>query len=299
MFTHLLVPLDGSVMAESALPMAADIAARTHAALTLVHVIERNAPSEVHSERHLVTPREAAAYLTEVSRRPICAGLSVQTHVHEAEVRDVARSITEHTAELAPDLVVMSTHGRGGARRLFSGSMAQQVIGLGATPVLLVWPNGEAGSREGWHLILAPVDGNPSHEKGLPIAGDLAAAFGCTLHLLMVTPHVAELTGSEKWTSTLLPGATRLKLEMESAGAQEYLQGAALPFQQKGITTGTETSRGDPARAIVRTARRLSANLIVMGTHGRAGTDAFWEGSVAARVVSRARVPFLLVPLRE
>jgi len=299
MFTHLLVPLDGSVMAESALPMAAGIAKRTHAALTLVHVIERNAPSEVHSERHLVTPREAADYLAEVARRPIFAGLAVQTHVHEAEVRDVARGITEHTTELTPDLVIMSTHGKGGARRLFSGSMAQQVIGLGATPVLLVWPDAEEGTRETWRLILAPVDGDPSHEKGLPIAGDLAAAFGCTLHLLMVTPHIAELTGSEKLTSTLLPGATRMKLEMESAGAEEYLQRVARTFEDRGIATGTETSRDDPARAIVRTARRLSADLIVLGTHGRSGTDAFWEGSVAARVVSRARVPLLLVPLRE
>jgi nucleotide-binding universal stress UspA family protein len=298
-FTHLLVPLDGSTMAESALPVAAGIAARTHAALTLVHVIERHAPSEVHSERHLVTPREAADYLDEVSRRPIFAGLAVQTHVHEAEVRDVARSITEHTAELAPDLVVMSTHGRGGARRLFSGTLAQKVIGRGATPVLLVGPDAEVREQGVWRLILAPVDGNPAHEKGLPIAAELAAAFGCTLHLLMVTPHIGELTGSEKWTSTLLPGATRLKLEIESTEAQEYLARVAQLFGQKGIAAGSETSRGDPARAIVRTARRLSADLIVMATHGRAGTDAFWEGSVAARVVSRARVPLLLVPLRE
>ena len=299
MFKHLLVPLDGSLMAESALPMAAGIAARTYATLTLVHVIEKNAPSEIHSERHLVTAREAALYLDEVSRRPVCAGLTVLTHVHEAEVRDVARSITEHTAELAPDLVVMSTHGRGGARRLFSGTMAQQVISLGATPVLLVWPEHPGENRESWRLILAPVDGDPSHEKGLPIAADLAAVFRCTLHLLMVTPNIGELTGSAKLTSTLLPGTTRLKLEMESAEAQEYLQRLAQLYGKKGISAGTETSRGDPARAIVRTARRLSADLVVMGTHGRAGTDAFWEGSVAARVVSRARVPLLLVPLKE
>jgi len=299
MFRHLLVPLDGSLMAESALPMAAGIAGRMHAELTFVHVIERNAPSEVHSERHLVTPREASDYLDEVSRRPICAGLVVHIHVHEAEVRDVARSITEHTAELAPDLVVMSTHGKGGARRLLSGTMAQQVIGLGATPVLLVRPDGQAAAPTGWQLILAPVDGDPAHEKGLPIAAELAAAFGCSLHLLMVTPKIGELTGSEKWTSTLLPGATRLKLEMQSAEAQDYLARTALTYGKKGVSAGAEASRGDPARAIVRTARRLAADLIVMATHGRAGTGAFWEGSVAARVVSRTRVPLLLVPLRE
>ncbi len=59
----------------------------------------------------------------------------------------------------------------------------------------------------------------------------------------------------------------------------------------------SDSSRGDPANAIVATAKRLSADLVVMGTHGRTGTDAFWERSVAARVVSRIKAPLLMVPL--
>ena len=296
MFKHLLVPLDGSTLAESALPLAAAIARRTHASVTLVHVIEKNAPAEIHSDRHLVDAGEAAAYLADVARRPVCAGLSVRTHVHEAVVRDVARSITEHTEELSPDLVVMSAHGKGGARRLFSGTLGQQVLGRSATPVVLARP-GEY-TAESWRVILAPLDGYPVHEKGLPVATDLAAAFGCELHLLMVTPNLGGLTGSAQWTSTLLPAATRVRLEMQSSEAREYLRRVADGLHERGITTGTETLRGDPARLIVRTARRISADLVVMGTHGRAGTDAFWEGSVTARVVLRARSPLLMVPLR-
>ena len=75
MFQHLLVPLDGSRMAESALPTAAWLAARAGATLTLVHVIEKNAPSEVHSERHLVSPEEAGDYLAEVASRKVLEGL--------------------------------------------------------------------------------------------------------------------------------------------------------------------------------------------------------------------------------
>jgi nucleotide-binding universal stress UspA family protein len=301
MFHHLLVPLDGSHMSESSLPAAARIARQAGAQLTLVHVIEKRAPAAIHSERHLVTPGEASAYLAEVVKMPLLAGLRVETHVHEAEVRDVARSITDHTAELAPDLVVMSIHGTGGARRLVFGTIAQQVIGRGATPVLLVRPSRDPASEQAkeWTSIVAPIDGNPVHEKSLPLAAMLASAFSCRLHLLMVTPNPEELTGSEKAASVLMPGATRIRLEMESAGAEAYVSARAAQLSATGVRTDCEAARGDPARAIIRTARKLSADMVIMGTHGRAGTEAFWEGSVAARVIARSRVPLLLVPLRD
>jgi nucleotide-binding universal stress UspA family protein len=301
MFHHLLVPLDGSRMSESILPTAAQLARRSGATLTLVHVIERHAPAAVHNERHLVSAAEAEAYLAEVVRMPVLAGLHVDTHVHDVGVRDVARSITEHTAELAPDLVVMSTHGTGGARRMLFGTIAQQIIAQGKTPVLLARPGREGAASEPktWSIIVAPLDGNPSHEKGLPMAAELAAAFTCRLHLLMVTPHPAQLSGLEKAAAALLPGTTRLKLEMDSAGAADYLAARAAELAAPGMEITCEASRGDPARAIVRTTRKLSANLVVMGTHGRAGTTGFYEGSVAARVTARVPVPVLLVPLRD
>jgi nucleotide-binding universal stress UspA family protein len=249
MFHHLLVPLDGSRMSESILPTAAQLARRSGAALTLVHVIEKHAPSAIHSERHLVTADEATDYLAEVARMPVLAGLRVDTHVHEAGVRDVARSITEHTAELAPDLVVMSTHGTGGARRMLFGTIAQQVIAQGATPVLLARPGREGSTTEPreWSIIVAPLDGNPSHEKGLPLAAELAAAFRCRLHLLMVTPHAAELSGLEKAAGVLLPGATRLKLEMDSAGAPGragHLRGVTRGPRARHRAHHAETLRG-------------------------------------------------------
>jgi nucleotide-binding universal stress UspA family protein len=303
MFKHLLVPLDGSRLSESALPVAAQIAARMGAELTLVHVIEKHAPAEVHSDRHLVTAEEATAYLAEVARRPALAGLRVQTHVHTAEVSDVAASITEHAAELAPDLVIMSTHGKGSARRLIFGAIAQQVLSQGDTPVLLVRPSEEAasgasGPADTWRTILAPLDGDPAHEKSLPVAADLASVFACRVHLLMVVPTLGELAGSQAAAGMLLPGATRIKLEMDSEAASDYLAEKAEELSRAGVAAGSESSRGDPAQAIARAARRLDADMVVMGTHGRAGTVAFWEGSVAARVVSRTRVPLLLVPLK-
>ena len=197
-FRSILVPLDGSRLAESALTTAVWLARKMDARLTLVHVIEKNAPREVHSERHLVTSREASAYLEEVSRLPALAGLRVSTHVHEVEVSDVARSIAEHSAELAPDLIVICTHGNGGLRRLLFGVIAQQVVSLATVPVLIVHPSKEARgvvASGDFRTILAPIDGDPSHEKGLPVAAELARAFDCRLHLL---DGGAGIAGSER-----------------------------------------------------------------------------------------------------
>ncbi len=299
-FRHILVPLDGSRLAESALTAAVRLARKMDAQVTLLHIIEKNAPSEVHSDRHLVTPEEASSYLEELSRLPALSGLRVETHVHTAEVGDVARSITEHSAELAPDLVVMCTHGKGGARRLLFGDIAQQVIALGKTPVLIVRPSKETqviGAARDFRTILAPINGDPGHEKGLPMATEIAQAFHCRLHLLMVVPKLRDLTGSKAATSLILPGATRLNLEMESDSAQTYLDQRAAELNREGVLADYETARGDPARAIIASARRLSADLVVMGTHGRAGVDAFWAGSVAAQVVAHSQAPLMLVPL--
>lgn len=302
MFKHLLVPLDGSRLAESALPPAAELATRLGVAITLVHVVERGAPAAVHRDRHLVSAVEAQAYLEEVAARSQFKDLRVVTHVHTAQVSDVARSISEHSTELVPDLIVMTTHGRGGSRRLLFGAIAQQVIGMGKTPVLIVRPSD--GEKEipdvrtgDWGVILAPIDGDPSHEKGLFVAAALAGAFHSRLHLLMVVPKPGDLHGSEAAIGSFLPSATRVKLQMDDKAAQEYVAARARELRKFDGATSTETARGDPADAIIGASGRLGADLVVLGTHGKAGANAFWSGSVAAKVVERAPVPLLLVPL--
>ena len=68
MFKHLLVPLDGSHLAEAALPAAACLAEHLDASITLIHIIERDVSGEIHGEHHLTTPAEANAYLEAVAR---------------------------------------------------------------------------------------------------------------------------------------------------------------------------------------------------------------------------------------
>jgi nucleotide-binding universal stress UspA family protein len=299
MFNHLLVPLDGSRLAEAALPPAAHLARSLGARVTLIHVVERNAPQEIHGDRHLVDPDQANAYLKDVAARAFPASVQVECHVHTDEVRNVAGSLTQHAEELEPDLIVMCTHGREGLRSWLWGSIAQQVIARGTTPILLIQPEGRAEAPEFvCQRLLVPLDGNPEHEQGLPVAIELARACGADIHLIMVVPTLGTLPGEQAATGRLLPGATSLMLDMSEEGAEDLLRQKAAQYKSFGLSTTVEVYRGEPASAIVRTAERVQADVIVLGTHGKAGMDAFWSGSVAPQVSSRSRVPLLLVPVR-
>lgn len=300
MFGHLLLPLDGSRLAESALLPAAYLAQKLGAPLTLLHIIERDAPQAVHGERHLTDPQEARAYMEEVTRRVLPGGLQVEQHIHTRETANVAYGIVEHAAELAPDLIVMCTHGWGGLRDLLFGSIAQQVVALGSTPMLLIQP--DAGGQAppfACRRLLAPWDGVPHHAQALPVAAELAHACRAELHLLLVVPTLGTLSGDSAATGRLLPGATAEVLELATQEAGAIVAWQADRLRAPELPVSEEVGRGEPVASIVETARRMDADLIVMGTHGKAGTSAFWAGSIAPRVCSRTRLPLLLVPVTE
>lgn len=300
MFRHLLVPLDGSTLAETALPTAAGLAVLLGARVTLVHVIERDAPREIHGERHLSEPGEARVYLEDVAVRAFPAGLSVETHVHTAEVSNVPRSIVEHVGELGPDLIVMCTHGRGGVRGWMFGRIAQQVAGIGATPVLLVQP-AETGGGPAFSCrrLLVALDGDSDHEQGLSTAAELAGVCGAELHLVMVVPTYSHLSGREAATARMLPGATCAVLDMAEKDARSYLIRHARRLQQAGIPATAEVRRGEPVADILDAAIQSGSDLIVLATHGKTGLDAFWSGSATPAVTGRASRSLLLVPVGE
>jgi nucleotide-binding universal stress UspA family protein len=297
-FKNVLVPLDGSRLAEAALPAAAFLARNLNASVTLMHVIERQAPDEIHGDRHLTDPMDAQVYLGESAARAFNSDLTVECHVHTSEVGNVARSIIDHAIELRSDLVVMCSHGRSGLRGWLYGSIAQQVVAGGKRPILLVQPSqGEELSPFTCQRLLVPLDGQPEHEQGLPVAARLAQSCGASLHLLLVVHTLPTLPGARAATGRLLPRATAEMLDLTAQHAEEYLGGHSSLLQAQGIATTSEVARGDPVRNIVRVAHDAGADLIVLGTHGRHGIDAFWSGSVAPRVSSRSCLPLLIVPI--
>jgi nucleotide-binding universal stress UspA family protein len=310
---RILVPLDGTDLAEVALPAAAALAGRLGATVSLVHLLEKRAPRSVHGRPHLAAAGDAEAYLAGVAARGFPPGVKVETHVHAEGVGSVARSITEHAElpqEAGGELIVMSAHGGRTTREALLGALAQRVSARGRTPVLVVRagakPDRDVGLRPGaaaraggFRLgsLLVPLDRDPGHAGALEPAAELAAAFGAKVHLLVIVPTFGTLSG--RWVSTgrFLPGTTARLLDLSVSEEREFLAERTAALRARGLQASAEVARGDPARAIAGSARRLKPDLIVLGTHGRSGWEAVWEGSVASKVFRRCRQPLLLVPV--
>lgn len=300
MFKNILVPLDGSRLAESALPPAFSLAETLNAPVTLLHVIEKDAPNQIHNDRHLTRSDEATAYLQKLAEQAAGKNIAVTTHVHSAEVADVAASITEHVREdFKPDLIVMCAHGSSGFRDLIFGSIAQQVLAEGETPLLLLQPHTAKSAPFALRRILIPLDSESKHDDTLPYALNLARAYQAEIHLLTVISTFDTLTGKEAAISSLLPVTATALLDLLEENAKEHLQTHLDEFLQAGCNTSAEIGRGDPASVISATATRLHADLILISTHRKAGVQAFWARSVAPNVVKKTRIPLLLIPLKE
>jgi nucleotide-binding universal stress UspA family protein len=297
MFKNILVPLDGSNLSEASLDSAAVLARQLKSPVMLLHVIEQDAPAEIHKERHLTTAEEAGTYLNQVARRAFPSDIKVETHVHSAPVSDVARSIVEHaTNEFKPDLIVTCTHGRSGVHDALFGSIAQQIVAGGRTPLLLIRPNSPPFTLG---KILMPLDPDSIHDDGLPLAESLAASFHAELHLLSVVPTFSTLVGEQAATSSLMPATTQAMLDLREENTRAHLQEHVKALQAKGILAFAEVARGDPAGTIVKTAETSHVDMIILSTHGKAGIDAFWARSVAPKVAQRTNKPLLLIPLPQ
>lgn len=297
MFKQILVPLDGSQLAEAALAPAALMARALGAPVTLLHIVEQDARREVHHDRHLTEAGEAAAYLHEVAGRAFPPGARVETHVHSAAVADVARSIVQHAQEeFEPDLIVMCAHGNGGMRDLLFGSIAQQVVAQGTTPLLLVRPR-QAGTFQ-LKRIFVPLDSESIHDDSLPLSEGLARAFDAELYLFSVIPTFGALAGQEAAAGSMLPATATVLLDIKEENAREHLQEHIDELRAAGLVANAEVARGDPATEIVKSAERVGADLIVLSTHRRAGMGAFWARSVAPKVANRSSLPLLLIPLK-
>ena len=296
MFQHILVPLDGSGLAESALPLAVGLARALAARLTLIHLIEKGAPGTVHGERHLTRSDEAQAYLAEASRRYVPPGVPVNCHVHGDFTRTVAEGIVLHEGELAPDLVVMCMHGDGGLKGLLFGRVAQQVAGSGRIPVLVARPGAVPEPPPRFDPLLVPLDGDPAHAHGLGTAAALAGVLGAEVVLLSVVPTPGTLRSRQLASSRFLPSATRFALDLTEEDTHRFLQGEAERLKARGLSARTEVRRGEVAQAIADAAAANRAGMVVLGTHGSFGTEAFWRDSVGARVLPLVTCPLLLVP---
>jgi nucleotide-binding universal stress UspA family protein len=300
MYQRLLVPLDGSRLAEAVLPIAERLGRLPRSTVVLLHVLERGAPSAIHGERHLQAREEAERYLTDVATRLRAHNVAVETHVHEVPEGDVPRSIAEHAVEERADLIVLCTHGSGGVHQLLFGSVAQQVLKRGTAPVLLARADPDGGLHPFEpDRVLVPLDGTAAAECALEPARELASLLGAGVHLVMVVATASTARGERQAIAQAMPTATRAALELEEAEAGDYLESVAARLRRAGAAVSAEVRRGDTSSALADEAAEPGVGLVVVATHGRAGVQAIWAGSVTARLLARTRAPILLLRMIE
>jgi nucleotide-binding universal stress UspA family protein len=295
-FNRILVPLDGSNLAEKVLPAACYMAELLHSTLILFHVVEKDAPNEVHGQHHLREVAEARAYLDQVAERFSSAGILIMQDVHEVQEASVAQMIRDHAEELQTDLIVLCAHGSGGLRDMFFGSIAQQVIRQGTIPVLFIRPDTvkDLGTNP-IHQILIPLDGSKSHEVAIPVAVSLAAKCQAKIRLLTVIPTAETLPVKEAITGRVSPRATTLTLDISAQQAEEYLHRKSQDISAQGVQVSEAVLRGDVPSKLIEVIVAEDIDLVVIATHGHNFIDARWEGSLTPRFLPKTPVPVILV----
>lgn len=296
MFKRLLIPLDGSNLAESVLPYSIFLAKQINATLILFHVVENKAPEEIHGQPHIQTISEANDYLDKIIVKYSDSEVNLLKDVHEVQEVGVAQTIRDHGEELHADMIVLCAHGKGGLRDLIFGSIAQQVIKQDSVPVLFIRP--EILTSEGVspiQNILIPLDGDKSHQIALPAAAHLAKKFHAKVHFLTVIPYTETLSMKEAITSRISPRTSSLSLDTDAKHAEEYLHGLCQQLSRQGLETSKIVLRGDVLSNLLITLQNEQIDLLVMATHGHNVIDARWEGSLTPRFLPKSPVPVLLV----
>ena len=297
MFQRLLVPLDGSRLAESVLPVAAALAQRVSGSIQLLHVIEKAAPRSIHGDTHLQTVEQAERYLAGIAEQLQGRGLPVESHVHTVPQVDLPQAIAEHGHELRQDLIVLCTHGSSGLRRFVFGSNAEQVLSHGITPVLLIQPD-ETGSAKpfGPRRILALLDQNPATRRVLDTGAELATAAGTRLDLLWVVPTLSHVNAEQAASSRMVPQTTRHVLDLMAEEAVGFLKEEVQQLVAGGIVASGRVERGQTAAELVRVADEIDADLVIIAALGVAGMSAFWADALTRKVAGTYTGALLLIP---
>ncbi|HEY8597245.1 MAG TPA: universal stress protein [Thermomicrobiales bacterium] len=296
---HILVPLDGSRLAESALGPAMSLAERLKARVTLLHILERRAPETIHGERHLTSAGEAEAYLTGIASRFADAGIPVEAHTHPSPEGDVAASIAVHARGHRADLIVLCAHGQGGLRDWLFGAIAQRVVRRSGAPVLMI-RQALATTAKSFdpRRILVALDGTPEGEEILPVAITTAKAFGAAIELVFVVATLSTIAGDRAAAARLMPGATSAALDQESESARRYLRELTARLGGVDLPITGKVERGEAARMVLSSAAQADDSLVALATHGRAGLEGLWSASVGTKVIARSVGPLLLLGAR-
>jgi nucleotide-binding universal stress UspA family protein len=291
--TRILVPLDGSRVAEGALPYAEALARATGARISLLTVMP---PLPVESVLQRFKPvrgfqrgldRDRRAYLKRAAAGMSDRGLETTSMLWHG---NPAQTIVRIAERVAGTLVVMATHGAGGLERWMVGSVADRVMRTCARSVLLVCPTdlAETPPPVTFKCLLVPLDGSALAESALSLTGELARGAGAGVRLVRAEPHVVDVEGYD----SLVHGATDEADRILGEWAHTYLEQAKRVLPPD-VRVETAVLRNSP-RVLPDYADYEQVDLVVMASHGRGGLQRATLGSVTDRMV-RHGVPTLIV----
>lgn len=283
-FSKILVPVDGSDMADRALPYAVRLAAAAHGGLVLLRAVPRDARRDKDEHARL---EAAQRHLERAAARVRAEGIPVEHAIyHDMPPEAVVRAVRSYRT----DLIAMTTHARSEFKRWYLGSVADDVVRSTESPVLLIPPEcvreWTGQERSGDCFVLVPLDGSGLASEALAPAIQLAAALGCGLRLL----HVVQPAGG---------GDGRYFAEedpaVRAAAARQLLEEEVARVHAHGLKAEVETITGYPAQTIATEGARKDVLAVAMSTHGRGGVIRTVMGSTATGVLLRTCVPMLVV----
>lgn len=282
----ILVPLDGSGLAEQALPTALDIAERTGGRVHLVLVHVPDGAEQPERLRLIPSHEQAAEYLRSVADRcRVEAGLVVRTEVLQGVI---ATELATYAQAHEVGLVVMTSHGQGGISRAWFGSVADALVRRLRVPVLLLRPIPGAVLDQPLarpRHLLVPVDGSALSARVLGPAAGLGALWAARLTLL----HVLPPAGAHD--STAFDGCR----EDPVACAELMLDELASPLRREGHAVDIAVVvAASPAKAILDYACTHAVDAIALATRGQGGWERVAVGSVADKVMRGALLPLVL-----
>jgi nucleotide-binding universal stress UspA family protein len=289
MFEKIIVPLDGSKLAEAALPYAEEIAGRLRSELILIHVI---APNDKRSENMLRyylgniaddAKAGAESYLTEAGPKEI----KVETRILMGNPAEEIVSFADRTEGAK---IIMATNGESGITRWALGSVTDKVTRATIRPVAVIRAKASGPDVHPKGLlkkILAPLDGSKESETALPYVAELASKLKAEVTLIEVLK-----------LSYISPNMEHIEI-MNSfrKEASDYLAKIEDWLKQKGVQSRSEVleTSGDEAMEIIDYTQKNYMDVIVMATHGRSGPRRWVLGSVTNKVLRECNTPLMIV----
>jgi nucleotide-binding universal stress UspA family protein len=293
MYKKMLVPLDGSKLAEVVLPYARDIARRFNLELILLHVCE---PSGTEGQFM------CQAYLDrtlEIAGEP---GGSAEAAAVKARGEVVtghpAEEILDQAEKNGVDLILMASHGHSGLRRWLLGGTADKVLRASKVPVWLVRagePAGNVPGKDAGRMMLVPLDGSKYAEAVLPHVRALAGqsdggAMSVVLLRVFEEPFVTADYPEPDWKQHVERMIGRFREQ-----AERYLEGVRADLSGAGLQVKSEVLMGKPAASIIDYTKNHHPELIVMASHGDSGLSRWEYGNIADKVLRGADVPVFMV----